>query len=45
MSPYVNKFSPSSKYFYYFGFFLRMYSEKISLDLEEEKKLGMQLGC
>jgi len=24
---------------------LRMYSEKISLDLEEEKELGMQLGC
>jgi hypothetical protein len=23
----------------------RMYSEKISLDLEEEKGLGMQLGC
>jgi hypothetical protein len=22
-----------------------MYSEKISLDLEEEKELGMQLGC
>jgi hypothetical protein len=24
---------------------LRMYLEKISLDLEEEKELGMQLGC
>jgi hypothetical protein len=24
---------------------LRMYSEKISLDLEEEKELEMQLGC
>jgi len=24
---------------------LRMYSEKISLDLEEEKELGMQLDC
>jgi len=24
---------------------LRMYSEKISLDLEEEKEVGMQLGC
>ena len=24
---------------------LRMYSEKISSDLEEEKELGMQLGC
>ena len=24
---------------------LRMYSEKISLDLEEEKELGMQVGC
>jgi len=24
---------------------LRMYSEKISLVLEEEKELGMQLGC
>ena len=24
---------------------LRMYSQKISLDLEEEKELGMQLGC
>ena len=24
---------------------LRMYSEKISLDLEGEKELGMQLGC
>ena len=24
---------------------LRMYMEKISLDLEEEKELGMQLGC
>ena len=24
---------------------LRMYSEKISLDLEEEKELRMQLGC
>jgi len=24
---------------------LRMYSEKISLDLEEEMELGMQLGC
>ena len=24
---------------------LRMYSEKISLDLGEEKELGMQLGC
>ena len=24
---------------------LRMYSEKINLDLEEEKELGMQLGC
>ena len=24
---------------------LRMYAEKISLDLEEEKELGMQLGC
>jgi hypothetical protein len=23
----------------------RMYSEKISLDFEEEKELGMQLGC
>jgi len=22
-----------------------MYSEKISLDLEEEKELGTQLGC
>ena len=24
---------------------LRMYSEEISLDIEEEKELGMQLGC
>jgi hypothetical protein len=24
---------------------LRMYLEKISLDLEEEKELGMQLEC
>jgi len=24
---------------------LRVYSEKISLDLEEEKELGMQLRC
>ena len=24
---------------------LRMYSKKISLDLREEKELGMQLGC
>jgi len=24
---------------------LRMYSNSISLDLEEEKELGMQLGC
>jgi len=24
---------------------LRMYSEKISLDLKEEKEIGMQLGC
>jgi hypothetical protein len=24
---------------------LRMYLEKISLDLEEEKELGMPLGC
>ena len=24
---------------------IEMYSEKISLDLEEEKELGMQLGC
>ena len=24
---------------------LRMYSEKISLNLEEEKELGKQLGC
>jgi hypothetical protein len=24
---------------------MRIYSEKISLDLEEEKELGMQLGC
>jgi hypothetical protein len=24
---------------------LRMYSELINLDLEEEKELGMQLGC
>jgi len=24
---------------------LRTYSEKISLDLEKEKELGMQLGC
>jgi hypothetical protein len=24
---------------------LRMYLKKINLDLEEEKELGMQLGC
>ena len=24
---------------------MRMYAEKISLDLEEEKELEMQLGC
>jgi hypothetical protein len=24
---------------------LKMYSEKVSLDLQEEKELGMQLGC
>ena len=24
---------------------LRMYSKKISMDLEEEKEQGMQLGC
>jgi len=26
-------------------FELRLYTEKISLDLEEEKELGMHLGC
>jgi hypothetical protein len=24
---------------------LRMYLEKVSLDFEEEKELGMKLGC